>query len=80
MNRMVAPPANPSWQVSGMIMTTMDAFAHAKRLREAWIDERRAEAMAEALAAVLSGTAGEFATGAVLSSCGLIWPRWKRGW
>ena len=45
-------------------MTTIsfDTLAYVKKLREAGIDEKQAEAQAVALAAVLKETSGELAT------------------
>jgi len=49
-----------------MTTLTMDTLAYAKRLRGAGINDRQAEAMAEALAAEIYGAGGELATKADL--------------
>lgn len=45
-----------------MTTITFDTLAYVKKLREAGIDEKQAEAQAVALAAVLKETSGELAT------------------
>ena len=45
-----------------MTTTTFDTLAYVKKLREAGVDEKQAEAQAVALAAVLKETSGELAT------------------
>jgi len=51
-----------------MTTLTIDTLAYAKRLRAAGIDDRQAEAMAEALAAGISETGAELATKADLAN------------
>lgn len=45
-----------------MTTITFDTLAYVKKLREAGIEEKQAEAQAVALAAVLKETSGELAT------------------
>ena len=45
-----------------MTTITFDTLAYVKKLREAGVDEKQAEAQAAALAAVLKETSGELAT------------------
>ena len=45
-----------------MTTTTFDTLAYVKKLREAGVDEKQAEAQAVALAAVLKETSGELVT------------------
>ena len=45
-----------------MTTITFDTLAYVKKLREAGIDEKQAEAQAVALAAVLKETSGELVT------------------
>ena len=45
-----------------MTTLTFDTLAYVKKLREAGIDEKQAEAQAVALASVLKETSGELAT------------------
>ena len=45
-----------------MTTLTFDTLAYVKKLREAGVDEKQAEAQAAALVSVLKETSGEFAT------------------